>query len=124
MKITSSIILFLFSLINAFGQISGVVSDIKGEPLPFASVYVQGTTNGTTTNLNGEYFLELEKGNYELVFQFIGYAQQIQQVKFDGTTLILNVTLNEEAISLNEIEIKANAEDPAYPIIRKAIAKR
>ncbi|MEO1258348.1 MAG: DUF5686 and carboxypeptidase regulatory-like domain-containing protein [Bacteroidota bacterium] len=124
MKYIFSALLILFLLNNVTGQISGVVTDADGDPLPFASVYVQGTTQGTTTNMNGEYFLDLEKGNYELVFQFIGFSQQIRNIKYSGNQLTLNIILEAEAISLNEIEIKANAEDPAYAIIRKAIAKR
>ena len=39
------------------------MTDSKGEPLPFASIYVQGTTNGTTTNIEGLFEFELE--NYD-----------------------------------------------------------
>lgn len=124
MKKYFSFFLLLLFYNNSFCQIYGVVTDIKGEALPFASVYVKGTTNGTTTNIDGEYFIEIENGNYELVFQYIGYAQKIKKVKYKGAPLELNVKLNEEAISLGEIEIKANAEDPAYAIIRNAIKKR
>ena len=124
MKYIFSNFFFFFFINISLAQINGVVTDIKDNPLPFASVYVQGKTQGTTTNLEGEYFLELEKGNYEIVFQFIGYAQKIEKVKYKGRELKLNIELNEEAISLGQIEINANAEDPAYAIIRKAIAKR
>lgn len=122
--LTSTVsLLFLFvQLVNA--QIAGLVSDKEGVPLPFASVYVQGTTNGTTTNIDGAYFLSLEPGKYALVFQYIGYGQKIEHVDYTGTPLKMNIQLLPESISLNEIEIKANAEDPAYAIIRKAIAKR
>lgn len=116
---------FLFTLFSELtAQVRGTVTDEKGHPLPFASVYVEGTTNGTTTNLNGEYTLSLENGNYRLVFQFIGYKQKTEVISLEGKPLLLNVELPEESIELSAIEIKANAEDPAYPIIRKAIEKR
>lgn len=105
-------------------QVRGTVTDESGQPLPFASVYVEGTTNGTTTNLNGEYFLSLENGSYRLVFQFIGYKQKTETVRVTGKPVKLDVMLQEESIELGAIEITANAEDPAYPIIRKAIEKR
>lgn len=105
-------------------QVQGTVKDTKGEPLPFVSIYVQGTTNGTTSNIKGEFSLHLEKGNYQLVFQFIGYKQRIEQVRVGDGPVKLEVTLTEEAIELASVEVKANAEDPAYPIIRKAIEKR
>ncbi len=124
MKSIFSIFFFLFFVKTISAQVSGIVTDEAGNALPFASVYVQGTTQGTTTNMQGEYFLELEKGNYQMVFQYIGYSQKIMDINYNGKYLKFDIALNEEAISLGEIEIKANAEDPAYPIIRKAIKKR
>ncbi|MBK9012706.1 MAG: carboxypeptidase-like regulatory domain-containing protein [Saprospiraceae bacterium] len=121
---TKKILLFFALVVHAFvaaSQVRGTVTDNKGEPLPFVSIYVQGTTNGTTSNLNGEYSLVLERGTYQLVFQYIGYKQRIETVKVEAGPVKLNVTLAEEAIELASVEIKANAEDPAYPIIRKAI---
>ena len=124
MKVNISVLLFLLLTKTITAQVKGMVTDRAGEPLPFASVYVQGTTQGTTTNLKGEYFIELEKGTYQIVYQYIGYAQQVKEATYSGKPLVVNIALDEEAISLGEIEIKANAEDPAYPIVRKAIAKR
>ncbi len=124
---TKKILLFFALVANAFfaaSQVRGTVTDNKGEPLPFVSIYVQGTTNGTTSNLNGEYSLALERGTYQLVFQYIGYKQRIETVNVEVGPVKLNVALAEEAIELASVEIKANAEDPAYPIIRKAIEKR
>ena len=108
----------------AAAQVRGKVTDSKGEPLPFVSIYVLNTSNGTTSNLNGEYSLALEKGSYHLVFQYIGFKQRIETVTVEAAPVKLNVVLAEEAIELVSVEIKANAEDPAYPIIRKAIEKR
>ncbi len=124
---TKSILLccFLFACaITAFAQVRGMVTDEKGEPLPFVSIYVQGTTNGTTSNFKGSYSINLEKGNYLLVFQSIGYKQRIESVKIADKPINLDVKLAEEAIELAGVEVKANAEDPAYPIIRKAIERR
>jgi hypothetical protein len=119
---------FLFSILLlskiGFAQVKGTVTDTSGEPLPFASVYVQGTTNGTTTNLKGEYSLPLESGSYQLVFQYIGYKQRVLPLQLEGKMKVLDVKLEPESIELATIEIKANSEDPAYPIIRKAIEKR
>jgi hypothetical protein len=117
-------LLLLLTTNLAHAQIRGTVTDTSGEPLPFATVYVQGTTQGTTTNVNGVYTLELDKGAYRLVFQYIGYRQKIEAIQVGGKPLTVNVALEEETIELPSIEIRANAEDPAYPIIRKAIAKR
>ena len=46
--------------------LSGVVLDDSGEPLPYATIFVKGTTLGTTTDISGNYSLELHAGEYEV----------------------------------------------------------
>ena len=105
-------------------QVSGTVTDRAGEPLPFASIYLKGTTTGTTSNVEGEYKLELAPGAYHLVFQYVGYRQKTVELQLGAEPFRLDITLEEEAIQLAAVEVLANAEDPAYAIIRKAIARR
>jgi len=104
--------------------VSGRVTNISGEPLPFANVYIKGTTKGTTTNPEGYYRLEVVPGPCELVFRFIGYKMKVQSVVVAAEPLQLDVVLEKENYTLNEIMVRADAEDPAYPIIRKAIENR
>ena len=47
-------------------QLYGIIRDDKGEPLPFPSVYVRNSTNGTIANADGEYRLPLSPGAYEM----------------------------------------------------------
>lgn len=119
-------VIFLIAFANfTFAQIYGTVSDESGEQLPFATVYIEGTTKGTTTNENGEYRLNPGPGEYTLVFQYVGYQQIKRNISLpEGRTVRLDVKMPVASITLSEIEVKANAEDPAYPIIRNAIAKR
>ena len=128
MRFSYPIYLFLFfiSIIYTplYAQLSGIVVDAAGEPLAFASVYLKGTSEGTTTNVEGNYELNLARGDYEIVFQYVGYQQQIQQVTIGDKPIILNVTLSQQAVDLQEVVVSANAEDPAYRVIRKAIEKR
>ncbi len=124
MRITFTYLFFLLCLFEANGQFFGTITNKGGEVLPFASVYVQGTSKGTTTNFEGNYFLELEPGRYKIVFQYVGYKQLIKEVDLGENGLELNVSLEDDNINLKEIIVKADAEDPAYGIIRKAIKKR
>jgi hypothetical protein len=102
--------------------LSGKVSDGKNESLPFASVFVKGTTIGTNTNANGNYTLKLAPGEYQIVYQYIGYKKVIKSVKIEQN-FTLNAILSADSYELKEVTVKAG-EDPAYPIIRKAIKKR
>ncbi len=93
--------LFLMSM-HAQVSVTGTVSDSQNEPLIGASVTVKGTTNGVITNLNGKYVLKVPNGNATLVFTFIGYDKQ--EIALKGRTT-LNVTLNENSQSLDEIVV-------------------
>ena len=108
---------------RAQGGIQGVVYDANKEPLPFATIYVKQTESGATTNIEGNFSLSLLPGEYNLIFQYLGYATQERIVKIGPQYLELNINLEPESIMLRTVEIKANREDPAYTIMRKAIAK-
>ena len=118
--------LFSFLLLHslAFAQITGQITDEKSEPLPFATIYIKGTSVGTTSNIEGFYELPLERGKYELVFQYVGYEQVVKRIDYKGEPQEFNVKLKEQAVALQEVVVKADAEDPAYAVIRKAMAKR
>ena len=105
-------------------QISGIITDENNEPLPYVNIYVKSTTTGTTTNFDGEYFLKLEDGSYEIIFQYVGYKPIIKTISYSGVPEQINIQLFPQEYKLTSIEINANAEDPAYAIIRQAQAKR
>ena len=122
-KLSLVLIIVLLPFLAKAGTVVGKVTDNTGEPLPFAIVFVKGTTNGTSANANGEYQLHLPDGSYQLTVQYMGYKQvsQLVTVKGNGTTM-KNFKLLEQALELKEAVIKD--EDPAYYIIRKAIERR
>lgn len=99
------------------GKVTG-----NGEALPFASVYIKGTTKGVNSNDEGRYALKLLPGRYTLVFQYVGYSKRELPVDISGDQS-LDVDLRPDGIALSEVVVKAG-EDPAYPIMRKAIKKK
>ena len=103
--------------------ITGTVKDSGGQPVPFASVYLKNTTTGTSANVDGKYAVKLKSGEYTLSFRAVGYKQQEHIINLTGD-ISLNVTLTSESYTLENVNIRANAEDPAYAIIRKAIKQR
>lgn len=120
-KIT--LLLLLVSTILT-GQIRGTVSDEKGNPLPFVSIVVENTYNGTTTNENGQYEIAVKSsGKYVLVFQYLGF--KTKKITADVTQLphTLDVKLSEENIELAELVLNPK-DNPANAIIKKAIAAR
>lgn len=107
------------------GLLKGKVTDDKGELLPFATVYVKGTTIGTAANADAIYNLELVPGTYNVVCQYMGFEPTSFKVTISGNEEVdHNFSLREQTLKMNDVVIKSDAEDPAYAIIRKAIKKR
>jgi len=114
------LILSLPSFILGQG-VEGTIKDSSGKPIPFASVYAPELQQGTTANLEGEFTLNLPKGEYELLFQYLGFQTlQIKANVKDGFTT-MNITMETQSYNLPEIIVTASGEDPAYYIMRKAI---
>jgi len=95
------------------GLLSGKVIDAKTrDPLPFANVYVDKTTIGTTTNSSGEFTLkDAPLGNVEIVCSFVGYIPHQQKVivaASNNKSLYIELTPN--ALQLSEVEVKSSRD--------------
>jgi len=124
-KICLSLIVILAVINTSFGQfqITGKITDNNGEVIPFASVFIKNTTKGASCNVDGVYKLTLDKGNHTLIYKAIGFKALEKAIMVTGD-MTVNQTLAPESYTLKDVVIKANAEDPAFEIIRKAIKNR
>lgn len=116
----------LFLLLGAatHAQIKGKITTTNGEGIPFVSITIENTYNGTTANEEGQYELNVKStGKYSVIFQSIGFKTQKVSVDVKSLPHTLNITLADESYELKEISV-SNAEDPAYEVIRQAIAHR
>lgn len=102
-------------------EVSGTVTDSGGRQLPFAAVFAANTTLGTIANERGFYRLRLNPGPYTLNFSLTGQKQHTIKLNLNQDT-VLNIKLEPEIYLLKEKFLRD--ENPAYSIIRKAIAKR
>ena len=95
-------VLFLLSSTLAFAQnrVTGVVTDKTGEPLIGVNVLEKGTTNGTVTDIDGKFTVNMPQGK-TLVFSFIGFVTQEIKV----TSNVVNVVLNEDTKTLDEVVV-------------------
>ncbi len=99
------LLLLLFPMVCALAApitVKGTVTDATGEPLLGVSVIVKGTTQGTTTNLDGEFTIKAEEGQV-IRFTYIGYAPVEETV----TGSAMAVTMHEEANALDEVVVTA-----------------
>ncbi|MDX1429264.1 MAG: TonB-dependent receptor, partial [Rhodothermales bacterium] len=94
------------------GKITGRVTDeSSGDGLPGVNVVIQGTTQGTATDVDGYYtILNVTPGTYDLRVTFIGYTPEVVtgvRVKIDQSTTV-DVGLSEEAIGIEEVVVTAD----------------
>ena len=87
---------------NIQRSVTGVVVDSEGVPLPGATIIEQGTDNGTTTDFDGNFSIQLENDDAILTISFVGYGDQSIDVS-NGDSF--NVSLSPEEGSLEEIII-------------------
>ena len=102
-KICVSFLMFFALTLSAYSQqITGTVSDENGVPLPGATVVVQGTSIGVSTDFDGNYSIEASQGD-TLVFSFVGYATQSVTI---GSSNSVSVQLQPDN-TLDEVVVTA-----------------
>lgn len=124
-RIYLSILLLLFSTTISFAiRIKGVVKDNEGVEVPFAVLLVKETNNGTTANADGLYQLDLPKGDYTIICQYLGYESVSKKISVGNLDITENFLLKRQSLTLKEVVIGSKSEDPAIEIIKKVIAQR
>ena len=83
-------------------EVKGVVVDTTGSPVIGASVVEQGTTNGVTTDLNGQYVLRVNSADSVVVISFIGYKSVSLVASSD---MLQNVVLEEDSEMIDDVVV-------------------
>ncbi|HTR80660.1 MAG TPA: TonB-dependent receptor [Bacteroidota bacterium] len=121
-SIIATVFLFILYVTSAFGgttgKISGKVADAQSKEPPIGvNIVIVGTTLGTTSDLNGDYFIiNIPPGTYEVKASAIGYAPQIVSnvsVSADRTTQI-DFTLAQQGVEMKTVEVVA-----VRPLVQK-----
>jgi outer membrane cobalamin receptor len=105
-------ILLALKSVSGYSQskISGQVKDDKGKPLPYASIYIEKTIDGTTTDSLGRYsFKTNEKGKHILVASFVGYETMKDTIVIDKKVISHDMKVKENTISMQEVVVTAGA---------------
>ena len=83
-------------------QVSGKIVDATGSPLPGASVYVKGTTNGTISDIDGNFSLTAPE-DATLVFTFVGYMSQ--EISVNGRKNVGTITMQEDNQEIEQVVV-------------------
>lgn len=101
---------------------SGKVINESKEPVPYATLYIKELTSGFVTNDKGYFQTTLPAGTYTCEVSSLGYTNQTFTIHLSAQGLEKEIILSERVYELKEVSITRNNEDPAYAVMRKAIA--
>jgi hypothetical protein len=108
MKYKFLYLLFLVQVNHAYSQttISGTITDPKGEAVPGANIYFEGTFDGCTSDTSGNYNLTTSLMEEQtLIVSFMGFETFTQLVELNGEAQTLDITLKEMKKDLGEVVI-------------------
>lgn len=108
-RLASFLVLLIAGALPAMaqtGSIQGTVLDDHQQPVPFATVQLQGTTVGATTEDDGTYVIgNVAYGTYTLQVTYVGYSTYTQEVTVNAVTITVNVALKPDYQSLSEVVV-------------------
>ena len=113
--------LFFCAAISHAQVIKGTIEDEKGNPIPYATIYVKELSQGITSTENGEFELSVPAGNYTCMFRSLGYEMLTQEISVNKQSAPLKIMLPEKMYELQAVNVSLSREDPAYGIMRRAI---
>ena len=126
-----SLLILGFLLLSQFSfsqtKVSGKVIAETGDPVPFANVIFKNSSEGTTTDEDGEFYLQSEADQDTLEISFIGFRTYDYVIK-SSVDLNISITLEEEASTLDAVTIyrgkTSKKNNPAIDILRKVWENR
>ena len=89
--------------------IEGCVTDSAGDALPYATIFVEGSTRGTTTDATGHYSLRVERGKQTIVASVLGYEDSKMDIDASQSTITsVNFALEEQSTAIDEVVVTAS----------------
>ena len=108
-------LILVFSTAKTFSQnlysINGKVKSDKGNPIEYATVFLEGSTQLTKTNSNGEFIFEgLKPGNHKVVIKMLGYSSLNETLIINDKKVNKDFILSEISVQLKEVAIGNNSK--------------
>lgn len=122
-----SIFLFLFASLLVNSQtvnISGKIYDENNQPLTKATVFIKNTNQGTSSDFEGNYLIQLKEGAYEIEVRYIGYTTQIKSLSVRNQNKELDFYLIPETNVLNEVLVAAVRVKSDAPVTHSNLTKK
>ncbi len=125
MKQAFILIFFSFISMAVFSQnncrIQGKISDEDGNPIPYANIYITELAVSSMANMEGEFLMNVECGQYQLSIQSQDFYLKSITANAQSNSENLQIKLKPISYKISDSDLNSTTEDPAYNIIRKAI---
>lgn len=120
-----AVLLFVSVTAMAQSTIKGVLEDEeKGEAVPFAHVYLEGTNHWTTTDINGYFIItKIPDGTYTLKTRYMGYAEHSETVTLKHQTLTFNIQLKRSTKRLKDVVVSSNKTEERKVLTQVSVEK-
>ena len=123
-KILAVLLISIVNTLQIEAQVvAGKIVNEENEPVPYVTIFVPETREGTISNTEGKFKIKLPRGKYNFTIRSLGYLQANKEVIVNQDSLNLDITLKKQSYQIKEVKIFPGKEDPAWFIMRKAIAK-
>lgn len=122
-KVICLLLLSLIPILSFAQNFKGTVTDDAGNPVPYAALYLRETKSGLTTDEHGRFQTKLSAGEYTCDVSSLGFISQVFSFRMGNQDYEKNLVLAERTYTLPEVNITKRGEDPAYGVMRKAIAR-
>ncbi len=121
-NLLSALLVFLTPIV-IFGQsISGTISG-DGKPLVGANIVVEGSQLGTVSAVDGSFSVAVPAGEHSVVASFIGYSPVTQVVVVDSSDVVVDFSLEIDAIAMTSLEVLASRADETTPVAYTTVDK-
>lgn len=107
------------TITTAAFRVTGKVVDSDNSPLPGVNILLKGTSTGTTSDVNGQYAVEVPDGTATLVFSFIGFASQ--EVAVNNRTVV-DVVMQADIQQLSEVVVVGYGEQKKVTVTGSVVA--
>lgn len=124
MKNICFFIFLILSTLSLKAQVlSGKVSTINGAPIPYATIYIYEMSAGIVADSNGAFQTTISAGTYTVEARCLGYQTQVKKVDITTSNRMIQFVLADKMQIIKEVTVRPSNEDPAYDVMRHAIAR-
>lgn len=122
-KVICLMLLSLSTVLSLAQSFKGTVTDDAGNPVPYAALYLREIKSGLTTDEHGRFQTKLPAGTYTCTVSSLGFVSREFSFRMGNRDYEKDIVLAERTYTLPEVNITKGGEDPAYGVMRKAIAR-